>query len=95
MGLEQLYISNIIRSLSKEEKLEIARTITDEFISSMSPQDRKEMVKMFLPDIIDRLMTDMPFHDRKELVEAVVPIMIAQISVQKEASSVKKEPKSR
>ena len=57
----------LVKGLTKEEKQAMVRMMTDEFIASMSPQERKEMVKIVLPDIIQRLMTDTDFSDRKEL----------------------------
>ena len=52
MGLEQLYVSHLIKGLTKEEKQAIVKIMTDEFIASMSPQERKEMVKIVPADIL-------------------------------------------
>jgi hypothetical protein len=94
LGLEQWYISQILKGLTKEEKQTMVRTITDEFISSMSPQERKETVRIVLPDIVNRLMADMTFNDRKELVEMLMPLMVAQMGEVKAATREKKESKT-
>jgi hypothetical protein len=94
LGLEQWYISQVIKGLTNEEKQSMVRMITDEFITSMSPQDRKDMVKIVLPHIVDRLMSGMTLGDRKELVETIVPLMIAQVGAAKTAVHDQKEKKA-
>ena len=94
MGLEQWYATHLIKGLTKGEKLSMVRTITDEFITSMSPQDRKDMLRIVLPDIVDRLMSGMTSGDRKELVDAIMP-MIAQMGSAHGANHDKKEIKNR
>jgi hypothetical protein len=79
LGLERWYVSQIIRGLSNEEKQSLVRMITDEFIASMSAQDRKEMVRTVLPDIVDQLMAGMNHADRKELIGEIMPVMISQL----------------
>jgi hypothetical protein len=94
MGLEQWYISQVIKGLSKEEKQAMVKAITDEFIMSMSPPDRKELVKIVLPDMVERLMTGMTLSDRKELVEMIMPLMIAQMGTTEVAAHDKKVTKA-
>jgi len=93
LGIERWYVAQVIKGLTMEEKRSMVRMITDEFILSMSPQDRKEMIKTILPGIIDTLMSGMTMVDRKELIETVMPLMITQIGSMKVASHEKKEPK--
>jgi hypothetical protein len=93
LGLEQWYVSQIIKGLNNEEKQTMVRMITNEFISSMSPQDRKDMVKIVLPDIVDRLMAGMTQDDRKELIGNIMPLMIAQLGNEKEPVHERKESK--
>ena len=95
MGLEQWYASQIIKGLNNEEKQSMVKMITDEFINSMSPQDRKELMKTVLPDIVDRLMAGMNHEDRKDLIGTIMPLMIAQLGGEKESARDKKETKPR
>jgi hypothetical protein len=93
LGLEQWYVSQIIKGLNNEEKQTMVRMITNEFISSMSPQDRKDMVKIVLPDIVDRLMAGMTQDDRRELIGNIMPLMIAQLGDEKEPVHERKDGK--
>ncbi len=94
MGIEQWYITQVIKGLNKEEKQSMVRMITDEFIMSMSPEDRKDMVKVVLPDIIDRLMAGMTPSDRTDLIKTIMPLMIAQIGSATEPYQGKKETRN-
>jgi Mg/Co/Ni transporter MgtE len=94
LGLEQWYISQIIKGLNNEERQSLVKMITDEFINSMSPQDRKDLVKVVLPDIVDRLMAGMNHDDRKDLIGTIMPLMIAQLGEQKGSAQDKKEVKA-
>jgi hypothetical protein len=94
LGIERWYVAQVIKGLTMEEKRSMVRMITDEFIMSMSPQDRKEMVKIVLPGIVDTLMSGMTMNDRKELIETVMPLMITQIGSMKVTAHDKKETKS-
>jgi hypothetical protein len=93
LGIERWYVDQVIKGLTLEEKRSMVRMITDEFILSMRPQERKEMIKTILPGIIDTLMSGMTMVDRKELIETVVPLMILQIGSMRVAPREKKEPK--
>ena len=86
MSLEQLYISHLVKGLSKEEKLAMVKMMTDEFIASMSSKDRKELVKIVLPDIVERLMVGTTVSDRKELLELIMTLMIGQLDEAKNAT---------
>lgn len=95
MGLEQLYISHLVKGLTKDEKQAMVKMMTDEFIASMSPQERKEMVKIVLPDIIQRLMTGTTVSDRKELAESIMTLLMSQTGEAKTANHDKKESRPR
>ena len=94
MGLEQWFITQVSRGLTKEEKRSMVRMITDEFIMSMSPEDRKDMVKIVLPEIMEQLMAGMAPSDRTELIKTVMPLMIAQMGPAKTTNHGKKEAKN-
>jgi hypothetical protein len=94
LGLEKWYVTQIIKGLSNDEKRSMVKMITDEFINSMSPQDRKELMKVVLPDIVDRLMAGMNHDDRKDLIGTIMPLMIAQLGEEKDSARVKKETKA-
>ena len=94
MGLERWYVSQIIKGLNNDEKRSMVKMITDEFINSMSPQARKELMKIVLPDIVDRLMAGMNHDDRKELIGTIMPLMIAQLGEEKDPARDKKETKA-
>jgi hypothetical protein len=89
LSLEQWYVTQLVKGLNNQEKQSMVRMITEEFISSMSPQDRKEMVKIVLPDIVDRLVAGMTSEDRKELIRSIMPLMIAQLGETKDAQGKK------
>lgn len=91
MSLEQLYVHQLIKGLSKEEKQAMVKMMTDEFIASMSPDERKEMIKIILPDIVEKLMYGTTINDRKELGESVMALMISQMGGTKTAVHDKKE----
>ena len=94
MGIEQWYVSQIIKGLNNEERQSMVKMITDEFIASMSPQDRKDLVKIVLPDIVDRLMAGMTHNDRKELIGTIMPLMIAQLGEGKVVAHDNKDSKT-
>ncbi len=79
MNLERWYVSRIVNGLNNEEKRSMVRMITGEFISSMSPQERKDLVMVVLPDIVDQLMSGMTCEERKDLVKSVMPLMISRL----------------
>jgi hypothetical protein len=84
----------MVKGLNSDEKQSMVRMITEEFISSMSPQERKEMVRMVLPDIVDRLMIGMTHDDRKELIGSIMPLMLAQLGNTKEEARDKRNSKA-
>jgi hypothetical protein len=94
LSLEQLYISHLVKGLTKDEKQAMVKMMTDEFIASMSPQERKEMVKIVLPDIVQRLMTGTTISDRKELAESIMTLLMSQTGEAKNAHE-KKENRPR
>ena len=94
MGLEQLYVSHLIKGLSKEEKQAMVKMITEEFIASMSSQDRKELVKILLPDIVDRLMVGTTAADREELVESILARITAHTGETKSTAHDRKGTRS-
>jgi hypothetical protein len=94
LGLERWYVSQIIKGLNNEERQSMVKMITEEFISSMNPQDRKELMKIVLPDIVDRLMAGMNHDDRKDLIGTIMPLMIAQLGEEKDSALDKKKTKA-
>jgi hypothetical protein len=78
LSLEQLYVSHLIKGLTNEEKQAMVKMTAHEFIASLNPKDRKELVKILLPDIVDRLVEGMSISDRKELVELIMTLMTVQ-----------------
>ena len=83
MDIERWYVAQVIKGLTFEKKQILVRIIIDEFIMSISTQDRKEMIKIVLPGIADTLMSGMTMNDRKELIETIMPLIIAQIGLKK------------
>jgi hypothetical protein len=94
LGVERWYVDQMIKGLTKEEKQSMVKMITNEFISSLSPADRREMVKIVLPDIVDQLTNGMSLDDRKELVETMIPLLIAQLEATRASNQDKKEGKT-
>jgi hypothetical protein len=94
LSLEQLYISHLIKGLTKEEKQAMVKMMTDEFIASLNPKDQKELVKILLPDIVDRLIEGMTISDRKELVELIMTLMTVPMGKTKNAARDNKENRS-
>jgi hypothetical protein len=80
--------------MSKEEKMAMVKMMTDEFISSMSTDERKEMIKIILPDIAERLMVGTTAGDRKELVEFIMAQMMARMTETDTTVHDKKENKT-
>ena len=90
MSLEQLYVSHLVKGLSKEEKQAMVKMMTDEFIASMSSNDRRELVKIVLPDIVDRMMAGTTISDRRELLELIMTLMSEQLGETKTSTHDKK-----
>jgi hypothetical protein len=80
LSLEQLYVRTLIKGLTKGEKQAMVKMMTDEFINSMSADERKEMIKIILPDIAEKLMVGTTADDRKELVEFIMAQMVTKMT---------------
>jgi hypothetical protein len=46
--------------------------ILDEFLKTMTMEERKEMMAKFIPEIVSRVMEGVSPEDRKTVMEAVV-----------------------
>lgn len=94
MSLEQLYVHQLIKGLTKEEKQAMVKMMTDEFIASMGTEERKEMIKIILPDIAERLMAGTSADDRKELAQFIMAQMVAKMTETNTPVRDKKENKN-
>lgn len=68
--------------------------MTDEFIASMGTEERKEMIKIILPDIAERLMAGTSADDRKELAQFIMAQMVAKMTETNTPVRDKKENKN-
>lgn len=68
-----------IRKMSKEEKQKMMDKMMDEFFSSMSAEEKKEMMKNMMPKMMDKMFEGMSSEDRGEMMASMMPKMMSSM----------------
>ncbi len=72
MTLAESIAKDVIRGMDKQERERIIALMLDEFLHSMTMEERKEMMAKFIPEIVSRVMEGVSPEDRKTVLEAVI-----------------------
>jgi hypothetical protein len=72
MSLAESITKDVIHRMDKQERERLVELMLDEFLRTMSLDDRKEMMMKFIPDIVSRVMEGVSPEDRKLVMEAAI-----------------------
>jgi len=72
MTLAESIAKDVIRGMDKPERERMIALMLDEFLHSMTMEERKEMMARFIPEIVSRVMEGVSPEDRKTVLEAVI-----------------------
>lgn len=72
MTLAESIAKDVIRGMDKQERERMIALMLDEFLHSMTMEERKEMMAKFIPEIVSRVMEGVSPEDRKTVLEAVI-----------------------
>jgi len=75
MSLTEVIAKELIQSMSREERQHFVDILLNDFLAMMSPEEKKEMMRRVLPQIIGETMKDMTAHERRQTVSEVVTLM--------------------
>jgi hypothetical protein len=72
MTLAESIVKDVIRRMDKQERERLVELMLDEFLITMTLDERKEMMIRFIPDIVSRVMEGVSPEDRKLVMEAAI-----------------------
>lgn len=75
MSLTEVIAKELIQSMSREERQHFVDILLNDFLAMMSPEEKKEMMRRVLPQIIGETMKDMTAHERRQMVSEAVNLM--------------------
>lgn len=78
LGLEW-YIKGILGGMSREEKQSMMVKMVDGFFSSMTPEEKKELMKQMMPRMMEKIIEGMTRRDKQELISTIMPAIMSQM----------------
>ncbi len=68
-----------IRKMDTEEKKSMMKNIADEFLGSMTLEERKELMQQLMPQMMEKIMEGLTMEDRQQLMSSMMPTMMSQM----------------
>ena len=80
MGMMDWFGKRMIRSMSPRERYDFIGMAIKEILSSMSPDEKRELMVRLIPEMSKSMLDGMTPEDRKMVVRELAPTILFQLS---------------
>jgi Mg/Co/Ni transporter MgtE len=80
MGFMDWFAKRMIERMTPQERYDLASSTIKEMITSMPPEERKEVITRLVPDALKTILDGMTPEERRDVVGALMPTVLLQLS---------------